>query len=568
MSKKEFYIFGIIFLALYVVFSAFQGLSYLQLVGNFYTLKPYPNWILGISFTYVVTSFFLLKYYQSNKYWFPLILGIIAVVLSVGQSILFYIILEKGKWMEYYLPVFLAVTCVNIPYGVSLIFSKASERIWLRVAGISITVISVTLLAVFWLFSFQHIQPGTLEAVNKWLYILTSLVPVLFIFNFWQELKGAGKESTNQPIKKQMLIPLGAVALLVSVFMLYQGSRLMLESGSIFQSPCDFSAYQNSESESNTYDSSLIQNDILPIERKLSTPHPSKEAKALYQYLLDVYGKKILSGQMSAPWGVDELQYIKDKTGKEPALRGIDFIHQRDNEVEVRNAIEWWNSGGIPTIMWHWGAPGVGEGYENSKEKIDIDKCFIEGTQEHTDFWAELKAKADLLENIRDADVPVLWRPFHELNGHWFWYGKQGPERFKKLWITMYDYFVHERGLNNLIWVLCYANYPEGNWFPGNQYVDISGTDTYDGCQEPHAGLYRRIQEIVEKNPMPIAYHECGVPPDPNLCVDEGAMWLWWMEWHTEHLRKINIDYLNFVYQHELVITKDEVPDIMKVYGE
>lgn len=568
MSKKELYIFGIAFLTLYVVCSAFQGLSYLQFGGNFYMLKPYSNWVLGISFTHIFTSFFVLKYYQSKKYWFPFVLGIVTVVLSVGQSTLFYIILAKGQWVEYYLPVFIAVTCVNIPYGVSLILSKASERIWLRVAGIFITFISLTLLTVFWLFSSQYIQHGALESVNKSLYILTSLVPVLFIFNFWQELKVAGKESANEPIKKQVLIPFGAVALLISAFMLYQGSQLMLESGSFYQSSCDFSAYQDTKLEPKTYDSLLIRNDVLPIDRKLSTPHPSKEAKALYQYLLDVYGKKILSGQMWAPWGFDELQYIRNKTGKEPALRGIDFIHQRDNEAEVKNAIEWWDSGGIPTIMWHWGAPGVGEGYENSKEKIDIDKCFVKGTKEYIAFWAELEAKADLLEKIQDAKVPVLWRPFHELNGHWFWYGKQGPERFKKLWITMYDYFVHERGLNNLIWVLCYANYPEGDWFPGDQYVDIAGTDTYDGCEEPHQGLYRRIQEIVREKPMPITYHECGVPPNPERCLEEDAMWLWWMEWHTDHLKKVDVNYLNFVYQHELVITKDEVPDIMKMYGE
>ncbi|MGC4022171.1 MAG: glycosyl hydrolase [Cyclobacteriaceae bacterium] len=304
------------------------------------------------------------------------------------------------------------------------------------------------------------------------------------------------------------------------------------------------------------------------IERKLSAPNPSKEAEALYRYLLDTFGKKILSGQMCVPWGVGELKYLQEKTGKQPAIRGIDFIHQRDNEAEVKNAIDWWKSGGIPTIMWHWGGPGIGEGYENSKMNVDIDRCFIEGTKENAAFWAELKAKADLLEKIRDANVPVLWRPYHELNGHWFWYGKQGPERFKKLWITMYNYFVNERKLNNLIWVLCYTGSPDAIWFPGDAYVDIAGADTYDGGKDPHRDMYDKVNEIVKNNPMPIAYHECGVLPDPDACVSQGAIWSWWMEWHTDHLTKLDVDYLNRVYHHELIITKDELPDIMKVYGK
>lgn len=316
------------------------------------------------------------------------------------------------------------------------------------------------------------------------------------------------------------------------------------------------------------YDSLVALLKIPQVNRKLCTPNSSDEAKALYRYLLDINGKKILSGQMWVPWSMDEVNYIEKKTGKLPAIKGVDFIHQGSNEAEVKRVIDWWKSGGIPTVMWHWGAPGIGEGYENSKKEIDIDKCFIEGTKENTAFWSELQTKADLLVKIRDAHVPVLWRPYHELNGNWFWYGKQGSERFKKLWITMYNYFVHERGLNNLIWVLCYTGYPDSNWFPGDEYVDIVGTDSYDGDDDPHLSMYTNVKRIVNKNPMPIAYHECGVPPDPDACVDQGTMWLWWMEWHTNYLEDLDTNYLNKLYHHELIITKDELPDIMKAYHE
>jgi hypothetical protein len=302
-------------------------------------------------------------------------------------------------------------------------------------------------------------------------------------------------------------------------------------------------------------------------DKPLTNPDPSREAVALFRYLQDMDDKKILSGQMWAPWGISEINYLLGVTGRVPAVAGFDFIHESDNPNEVQRAQSYWESGGIPTIMWHWGAPGVGEGYENSKVKIDINRCFQEGTTEFQSMWTELDRKADHLVRLRDAGVPVLWRPFHELNGGWFWWGMQGPELFKQLWVTMYDYFVYDRGLNNLIWVLCYPGDPNGEWYPGDAYVDIAGADTYGVGSNPQLHMYEAVQEIVAHNPMPIPYHECGIPPDPDRCIEEGAMWTWWMQWHTSHLTETDQKYLRYVYNHEVVVTRDEVPDIVAVYG-
>ncbi len=199
----------------------------------------------------------------------------------------------------------------------------------------------------------------------------------------------------------------------------------------------------------------------------LSNKHASREAIALYKYIQDMYGKKILSGQMVSGWGFDELKYIQDSTGKLPAIRGMDFIDSTQNENQVRYAREWWQKGGIPTIMWHWGAPGIGNGYVNSKKEVDIDKCFQPGTIEYIAFWKELKEKAALLKELEKAHIPVLWRPFHELNGDWFWWGKKGPAQFKRLWTTLYDYLEKKEILNNLIWVLCYSGKSDSAWHPG-----------------------------------------------------------------------------------------------------
>ncbi len=299
----------------------------------------------------------------------------------------------------------------------------------------------------------------------------------------------------------------------------------------------------------------------------LSNPKATREAVALYRYINDMFGKKTLSGQMFSGWGFDEIKYINGITGKYPAIKGLDFIHARENDSVVKAAIEWWKAGGIPTIMWHMGAPGIGEGYENSKKEIDIDKCFEKGTVEYDSFWTELKAKADLLERLQAAKVPVLWRPFHELNGNWFWWGKQGPEKFKRLWTTLYNYYVHDRKLNNLVWVLCYTGKPDSSWYPGDQYVDIAGADTYNVGDNPKPEMYKAVKDIVGTR-IPITYHECGVPPNPDSCLQKGVVWSWWMEWHTNFIKGVDTTYLKYVYNHDLIITRDEVPDIMKVYGK
>ena len=174
--------------------------------------------------------------------------------------------------------------------------------------------------------------------------------------------------------------------------------------------------------------------------------------------------------------------------------------------------------------------------------------------------WADLKRIADSLTVLRDAKVPILWRPMHECDGNWFWYGKQGGEKFNRVWRTMFDYFVHERKLNNLIWVMGHTGDPKPEWNPGRQYYDLAGADSYGkGIQEK---MYRTVQEI-HGDSIPIPYHECGTLPDPEESFAKGVTWSWWMLWHTSHLRDHNKDDLKRIYNHDLVITRDEIPNIM-----
>lgn len=298
------------------------------------------------------------------------------------------------------------------------------------------------------------------------------------------------------------------------------------------------------------------------IRKKLSNRKASAEAKAMYKQLLRVHEDgKTLSGQMWAPWGIDEIEYVYNTTGKYPAVRGHDLIHERSNARELELMTDWYRRGGIPTLMWHWGAPTKGEGYEQSKMTIDVARCFEEGTPENQAMWADLERVAGWLEKLKEAKVPVLWRPMHEFDGRWFWYGKGGGELFVKLWITMYDYFTKERKLNNLIWVLPHSDKLDESYNPGRKYYDIVGPDTYR--KEVQGKLYHDITRM-HGDDLLIPLHECGTLPNPDECKKNNVKWLWWMLWHTGHLTEHDKEELKRIYNHPDVLTLDEMPAYAK----
>lgn len=304
--------------------------------------------------------------------------------------------------------------------------------------------------------------------------------------------------------------------------------------------------------------------DGIELERRtLSNPNAIPEAVRLYNYLNDTYGEAILSGQQESTWindnPEDEMEYIEAKTGKLPAIRGLDYINEDFDGVTSRS-IDWWNRGGIVTICWHWGAPTLGVGYEASKLHIDIEEALTEGTELNKAMIADMDRVAEELKKLQEAGVPVLWRPFHELNGNWFWWSKGGAETFKKLWIFMYDRYTNYHGLNNLIWVFGYSTNPDKKWYPGDDYVDIAGCDGYENSIMQSS--FKRLKRIVGDY-MPLVYHENGPIPNPTDLQEKDVRWLWFMTWHTTFIKEENIPtYLNYIYNDDYVITLDELPDL------
>lgn len=171
--------------------------------------------------------------------------------------------------------------------------------------------------------------------------------------------------------------------------------------------------------------------------------------------------------------------------------------------------------------------PNKDYAFYKADTEFDATNATVEGTWENKVFTEDLKNAAAYLKLLRDADIPVLWRPFHEAAGGWFWWGKDAAS-FKSLWIAMFNYFKTE-GLDNLIWVWT----TEGNdadWYPGDQYVDIVGRDVYNKETADCVSEYTSIAENYGNKIVSLS--ECGTVGLISEQWASGASWSWFMPWY------------------------------------
>lgn len=171
--------------------------------------------------------------------------------------------------------------------------------------------------------------------------------------------------------------------------------------------------------------------------------------------------------------------------------------------------------------------PNKDYAFYKADTEFDAANATVEGTWENKVFTEDLKNTAAYLKLLRDADIPILWRPFHEAAGGWFWWGKDAVS-FKSLWIAMFNYFKAE-GLDNLIWVWT----TEGNdadWYPGDQYVDIVGRDIYNketaDCVSEYTSIAGNYGNKI------VSLSECGTVGLISEQWASGARWSWFMPWY------------------------------------
>jgi mannan endo-1,4-beta-mannosidase len=299
-------------------------------------------------------------------------------------------------------------------------------------------------------------------------------------------------------------------------------------------------------------------------------PNASPGAVKLLKYLSDISGKGIVTGQHDYLESPDEFSNkLQATSGKFAALHGYELgaisgqtestvAWQRQNVVT--SAINWHKNGGIVAMTFHANLPGTTYDWSNvskSLSQTDFNKYVTPGTAQYNSLIAELDKVAVSLKSLRDAGVPVLWRPYHEMNGGWFWWGQK--TNFSALWNIMYDRFVNVHQLNNLLWVWS-PNAPNA-WadaysltYPGADKVDILAADIYenDFKQSHHDSL------LALAAGKPIAIGENGEMPDPQSILKTQTKWSFMMNWGKMLYEKNTTDTIKNFMNNSFTITRDE----------
>ncbi len=304
----------------------------------------------------------------------------------------------------------------------------------------------------------------------------------------------------------------------------------------------------------------------------------SEEAKALLNYLSDTAGKKIITGQHTQTNPMEEARYILEKTGKLPKLFGFELLAYSPNinyddaseecltEIyEDRGTLDTAmklakNSDAILTFTFHWYSPLGGRDKSFYAEHTDFDasKVLVEGTPERAAFYHDMDAIAEHLKKFQDEKIPILWRPFHESDGQWFWWGAKGPEVARELYKLMFQYYTEHHHLDNLLWVW---NCPLSEGYPGDEYVDVISMDIYltEYAATDYSKEYEKlIAQTTDKKVAALA--EIGYLPDIKMLEQSHTPWAYYMTWSHEFCigEKFNkTDALKAMYESNYAITSD-----------
>ncbi len=230
---------------------------------------------------------------------------------------------------------------------------------------------------------------------------------------------------------------------------------------------------------------------------------------------------------------------IKSVVGDYPAVMGFDLgrieivlPNNLDNmsfERIRQETINQYKRGGMSTFSWHINNPMTdGDSWNNTPGAV---KTILPDSVNHEKFTQWLQRGAEFLKTLVTEDgtkIPILFRPWHEHTGSWFWWGQDNctAGEYKQLWILTHDFF-QSQGLDNLIWayspgsVSTEAEYMER--YPGDEYVDVFGFDTYHNNSPNGTADYTKTLDTMltiitklgkEKN-MPIAVTETGLEAIP-----------------------------------------------------
>lgn len=249
---------------------------------------------------------------------------------------------------------------------------------------------------------------------------------------------------------------------------------------------------------------------------------------------------------------MEEVSYISKITGKTPKLIGFELLsyspninysdasdaclkeidENRDTLITAMDLAK--KSDVILTMTFHWYSPlgGRDKSFYTQNTDFNAEKVLFDGTPERIAFFHDMDMIAQQLKKFSDENIPILWRPFHESEGKWFWWAAKGPEIACELYKLMFDYYTFHHHLNNLLWVW---NCPLAEGYPGDEYVDIISMDIYlpEYAKTDYAKEYNKlISETTKKKVVALA--EVGYIPDIKMLAQSHTPWAYYMTWSKE----------------------------------
>lgn len=277
----------------------------------------------------------------------------------------------------------------------------------------------------------------------------------------------------------------------------------------------------------------------------LTVDHDATPAtQALFLNLLDIQqqGKTLFGHQDALRYGFLWDGYsgrsdVKDVTGSHPAVLGLDFGHvtwpdkaeaRKINNDFVRIVKDFYAQGGVVTFCWHMNNPVTGGSFYWDETPVEAVSAILPGGTHHEVYKSYLKAAADLNSRFVDAKgeaIPIIFRPFHEFEGEWFWWGAthRTREELFDLWRFTVEYLRDELKVHNFLYAFtsdCRFDTAEEfmECYPGDEWVDIVGFDDYwdfrpDGNNDPSLVLKKLqiVSDIAKQRGKVAALTETGL---------------------------------------------------------
>lgn len=294
-------------------------------------------------------------------------------------------------------------------------------------------------------------------------------------------------------------------------------------------------------------------------------PNATPETRSLYANLMHLASDALLFGHQATldygyAWHHTELPEgesrsdVKDVTGSFPALYGWDlshFIHPRyDHDQQQQRfdrmlawSVEGLDRGGVLTFCWHKYNPGSTGSPGSFYDTTNVVYRLLPGGDLHDGFRRDLDTAAEFFHAL--SPMPVIFRPWHEHNGDWFWWGRSiaTEQEFIDLWRFTVKYLSDEKGVNNLLWAFSpdrsrmdidnfHQDYHYG--YPGDDYVDVIGLDNYWDLGHPvnetppevqGAHFIRSLQYTVE-----IANSKCKLAALTETGLEAIPDPVWWTD--------------------------------------